>query len=85
MANKSKKNAELTPDVVEWPFGRKNYILFGIALAVMILGFVLLGQGSEVMAPLLLVLAFVVLVPAAILIKDQKIEESANDEDSDEE
>lgn len=63
--------ATSTPKLVEkWPFGRKNYIWFGIALLTMVLGYVLLSQGSITWAPLLLVIAYCVLMPVAILVKD---------------
>ncbi len=61
----------------KWPFGKKNYIWFGIALATMILGFILLGTGSITLAPLLLVIAYCVLVPVAILVKDEPKSDSS--------
>lgn len=54
-----------------WPFGKKNYIWFGIALVVMIIGYIALGAGSITLAPFLLVVAYCILVPVAILIKDE--------------
>jgi hypothetical protein len=53
-----------------WPFGRKNYILFAVALAVIVLGFFLLSQNDITFAPLLLVVGYCVLVPWAIIAKD---------------
>lgn len=53
-----------------WPFGRKNYILFGVALAVIVLGFFLLSQNDITFAPLLLVVGYCVLVPWAIIARD---------------
>jgi hypothetical protein len=55
----------------KWPFGKKNYMWFGIAMVVMIIGYVALGQGSITLAPFLLVVAYCVLVPVAILVKDE--------------
>jgi len=55
------------------PFTRMNYILFGISLAVITIGFIALGQKpynsfvSLSIAPILLVLGYVVLMPVAIL------------------
>jgi hypothetical protein len=72
-APKSSPKSKATPaskPIEKWPFGRKNYIWFGISLVVMILGYVLLSQGSTSWAPLFLVIAYCVLVPIAILIKD---------------
>jgi len=53
------------------PFGKMNMMLFGAGLASIILGFVTLASGSETLAPILLVLGYCVLVPVAILWKDQ--------------
>ncbi len=53
---------------IEGPaFARKNYVLFGVALAVIALGFVLLSQNDITLAPILLVAGYLVLVPLAIL------------------
>ncbi len=53
----------------EWSFGMKNYVLFGIALVVIILGYVSLSQGSITLAPILLILGYCVLIPIAIMLK----------------
>jgi len=49
-------------------FAPVNYALFGAALAAIIAGYVLLGRGSVTAAPLLLVLGYIFLVPAALLV-----------------
>lgn len=49
-----------------WPFNRTNYIWLGVALGVIIIGFVLLGSGSITLAPLLLVIGYCVLIPVAL-------------------
>jgi hypothetical protein len=51
------------------PFERANWILFGVALAVIALGYVFLAAGSITLAPLLLVAGYCVLVPLAIIYK----------------
>lgn len=51
-------------------FTRWNYILFGIALGVIVLGFVFLGTGDITIAPFLLVGGYVGLVPLAILFRE---------------
>jgi hypothetical protein len=48
-------------------FGPLNWGLLAAGMAVMIAGFVALGQGSTVAAPLLLVLAYAVLIPLGII------------------
>lgn len=72
MATQSSKKAPVSaPESVKWPFGKKNYIWFGVALAVMTIGFVLLGTGDTTLAPILLVIAYCALIPTAILVKGQ--------------
>lgn len=82
MAAPAKKKTPVGPASVSvnWPFGKKNYIWFGVALAVMIIGYILLGTGDITMAPLLLVIAYCVLIPVAILVKGRPDEKSSNDQ-----
>lgn len=56
----------------KWPFGRKNYILFTVALAVIVIGFFFLSTGDITIAPILLVSGYCVLVPWAILARDKE-------------
>lgn len=64
-----------------FPFTRKNWIFFGIGLAVISLGYVMLsippadGFWSLNMAPLLLIGGYCVLIPIAILTKDRTASE----------
>ena len=53
----------------ELPFGRKNYILFGLAALVILAGYVALARGSITLAPILLLLGYLVVIPWAILTK----------------
>ena len=46
MAVKTKKPARERQDKVKWPFGKRNYLVFALALVVIIIGYVTLGQGS---------------------------------------
>ena len=55
---------------IRWPFGTRNYIMLAIALAVIIIGYIALGQGSITLAPILLVIGYCVLIPIALIIKD---------------
>ena len=69
MANKTnKKNVAKTNDL-SWPFGMKNYVAFGVAILVIAVGYILLGQGSITAAPILLVLGYCVLIPVSLVIK----------------
>lgn len=65
-----KQKAAGPVETVKWPFGKRNYIFFGIAAIVVIAGYVLLAQGDISMAPLLLVVGYCVLIPVAIMVKD---------------
>jgi len=65
-----------------WPFGKKNYILFGLGLVSIILGYITLantavdpdpsdnswGQVFLTLSPALLILGYCVLVPVSIII-----------------
>lgn len=54
---------------VELPFGRKNYILFGLAAACILAGYITLSRGSITLAPILLLLGYLVLIPWGIMAK----------------
>lgn len=55
------------PSSVELPFGRKNYIIFAAAAAVIIAGYVALSRGSITLAPILLLVGYLVLLPWGIM------------------
>ncbi len=57
------------PPDVELPFGKRNFILFGAAALVIIAGYIALSKGSITLAPILLLLGYLVLIPMAILVK----------------
>jgi len=46
---------------------KKNYVWLGIALGVIVIGFVALALGDITLAPILLVAGYLVLIPLAIL------------------
>ncbi len=69
MAAKSKKKQDNNAEEFKWPFGRRNYMLFGAAMLSIIIGYIALGQGSITLAPILLVLGYCVLVPVSLIIK----------------
>jgi hypothetical protein len=79
MVVKKKSSAEeIDNPAAEWPFGRKNYILFGISLVIIIIGYICLGSGDNAnapitltVAPILLVLGYA-LIPFAIMAKDKR-------------
>jgi hypothetical protein len=67
---KKKEKKEKTREVLaDIKFTKKSSVLFGIGLLVVILGFILLATGSIVLAPILLVVGYVVFFPLGILVK----------------
>ena len=58
-----------------WPYKRKNYLLFGVGVFVIIVGYLIMYLGevnsfkSLVISPLLLLVGYLVIIPMAILIK----------------
>jgi hypothetical protein len=55
-------------DVIRGPaYARHNYVLMGVSVGVIVAGFIALAQGSITLAPILLVLGYLVLVPVALL------------------
>ncbi|MFQ6007821.1 MAG: hypothetical protein ACE5K8_02615 [Candidatus Zixiibacteriota bacterium] len=79
MAVKTKKKILKTGDEqIRWPFGKRNYLVFALALAVITIGYVALGQGSITLAPILLVLGYCVLIPIALLIKDRQVTDNTD-------
>lgn len=64
------------------PFGKENFILIGIGLFVILLGYIALAIGPVegflplVVAPVLLVLGYCVIIPVGILFKKSYIKTS---------
>ena len=58
-----------------WPFEKINYLIFGIGLLLIMVGYILMGYGavnsilSVKVAPFLLFIGYIVLIPIAILYK----------------
>ena len=65
----STKPAVDAHEELRWPFGPRNYLIFAMALVVIVIGYVTLGYGSMTLSPILLVLGYCVLLPIAIVVK----------------
>ena len=58
-----------------WPFKKNNYLIFGIGVLVIILGYVLMATGdvnsfqSVKLSPFILFVGYVVLIPLSIFYK----------------
>ena len=70
MENKNKKTLEFL-----WPYKRKNYVLFGAGVFVIIVGYLTMYLGevdsfqSLVLSPMLLLIGYLVLIPYALFKK----------------
>ena len=70
MENKNKKTLQFS-----WPYKRKNYVLFGVGVFVIIVGYLMMFLGevdsfqSLVISPLLLLAGYLVIIPMALLSK----------------
>jgi len=70
MENKNKKTLQFS-----WPYKRKNYVLFGVGVFVIIVGYLIMYSGevdsfqSLVISPLLLLTGYLVIIPMALLSK----------------
>ena len=68
-AKKEKKKEKTQQVLVDVKFKRKNLLFFGIGLILVVAGFILLATGDIVIAPILLVVGYLVFFPLGILIK----------------
>lgn len=71
------------PASQKFPFTRKNWAIFALGLATIVLGYIFLsippaeGFLSLTLAPILLVLGYCVLIPMAILVRDRAVASEA--------
>lgn len=60
-----------------WAFTKKNYLLFLIGIVTIVMGYVIMGTGevdsfqSLTLAPIMLFLGYVVIVPLALIYRDK--------------
>jgi len=66
---KREKKEKSHPMLVDVKFKRKNLLFFGIGLIVVVAGFILLAAGDIILAPILLVVGYLVFFPLGILLK----------------
>jgi|GEM_PF-691615 len=70
---KIKKGVKSGPD-----FTRNNYLILGLGLLFIVVGFIFLGLGDITIAPILLVLGYCVVIPLGILFPKKKEGEPAS-------
>jgi hypothetical protein len=72
------KTKEKTEFIANLTLSKTNYLLFGIGVLLIVLGYVIMGTGevystqSITIAPLILLLGYLVVIPASILYKKKK-------------
>ncbi|MEO0232304.1 MAG: DUF3098 domain-containing protein [candidate division WOR-3 bacterium] len=59
-------------EFIKAPFKKENYIIMGIGLAFIILGYIFLAIGDITISPILLTLGFCVIIPIGIIYKKKK-------------
>ena len=66
-AKKQTKKITATEEILS--FNKKNYSLFAAGIISIFIGYIFLAKGSITVAPILLVLGYVILIPISIIIK----------------
>jgi len=79
------KDSESTTALFEsWSFSTVNYALFGIGLALIILGYIVMANGevnsfqSLTVAPIILFVGYIFFIPAALIYRDKNLENEEN-------
>ena len=61
----------------DWSFSSKNYIIFGIGLVMIILGYFVMAMGSVnsfqslTLAPIMLFIGYLIIIPLALIYRDK--------------
>ena len=79
MSNLFYNNKDSTVNILDsWSYDKENYILFGVGLITIILGYIIMATGdtysfqSLSLAPVLLFIGYIILIPIALLYKKKK-------------
>ena len=71
-------DSEISNSLFEsWSLSKINYILFGIGLTLIILGYILMGKGevysfqSLTLAPIMLFIGYIIVIPASLIYRDK--------------
>lgn len=60
---------------MKFVFEKTNIILFIVAILVTILGYIIMATGDKTISPILLVIAYIILFPAAIIVGTKKTDQ----------
>jgi len=66
---KKEKKERKQEQLIDVKFKKKNILFFGIGVVLGTIGFILLAAGDIVLAPILLMLGYLVFFPLGILLK----------------
>lgn len=66
---KKEKKERKQEQLIDVKFKKKNILFFGTGVVLGIIGFILLAVGDIVLAPILLILGYLVFFPLGILLK----------------
>jgi uncharacterized membrane protein YphA (DoxX/SURF4 family) len=79
------KNNDSNTSVFEsWNFSAPNYILFGIGVALIIVGYLIMATGevnsfqSLTLAPIMLFIGYIIVIPAALIYREKSPEVEEN-------
>ena len=79
------KDSESTTALFEsWSFSTINYALFGIGLALIILGYIVMANGevnsfqSLTVAPIILFVGYLIFLPASLIYRNKNLENEEN-------
>tara|TARA_B100000953_G_scaffold175967_1_gene144913 strand:- start:33 stop:302 length:270 start_codon:yes stop_codon:yes gene_type:complete len=67
-----------------WDFSNANYVLFGIGLALIIVGYFIMAAGevnsfqSLTLAPIMLFIGYIIFIPAALIYREKSPEVEDN-------
>ena len=67
-----------------WDFSTTNYVLFGIGLALIIVGYLVMATGevnsfqSLTLAPIMLFIAYIIVIPAALIYREKSSDVEEN-------
>ena len=79
MSNLFHNNKESSDNIFDsWSYDKENYVLFGAGIITIILGYIIMATGdtnsfqSLSLAPILLFIGYIILIPIALLYKKKK-------------
>ena len=67
-----------------WSFYNTNYVLFGIGVALIIVGYLIMAAGevnsfqSLTLAPIMLFIAYIIVIPSALIYREKSSEVEEN-------